>query len=373
MKLKSYFAGTVEAAIAQARQELGDDALLVNTRRAMPEARHLGDYEVVFASAPRPERPAGPEAPADAEGWKRVSNEVADLRRQLEKTAAMLARAGTPARYPFRSGRPAVELAAALVSRDLAPEVAEDIGEAAAEAVSRGAVPPDPASLAAFAAGELARRIPLDPSLGREGRPRRVAALAGPPGAGKTTAIVKLAAVYGLAARRPAQILSMDNVRIAAAEQLRVYAGILGIGFQMIETPTALAQALEEHRHKDLILIDTPGYGPRDMDAAAELARALSSHPEADVHLVLSAARKSADLLHAVERFEVFRPRKIVFTRLDETDAAGTAISAAIESGLPISFLSDGQQIPEDLRPASAEYLADLLLGERPSVRAVAA
>ena len=81
----------------------------------------------------------------------------------------------------------------------------------------------------------------------------------GPPGAGKTTTLVKLAVHYGLTSRRPVALLSTDTYRVAAAEQLRSYAAILGVAFQVVETVGALAQSLEEHRAKDLILIDTPG------------------------------------------------------------------------------------------------------------------
>src|SRR5438034_11387009 len=97
--------------------------------------------------------------------------------------------------------------------------------------------------------------------------------LVGPPGVGKTTTLVKLAARYGLAANKRAQIISTDVYRIAAADQLRALAAILGIGCDVVETPLALAQALAEHQSKDLILIDTPGLARGEMQDGADLAR----------------------------------------------------------------------------------------------------
>src|SRR5208283_3377129 len=105
----------------------------------------------------------------------------------------------------------------------------------------------------------------VQPTLGcGEASPRKVA-LVGPPGAGKTSTLVKLAINYGLACRRPVLLLSMDTYRVAAADQLRSYAAILGVGFQLAETVTALAQSIEENRGKELIFIDTPGMAAGDM------------------------------------------------------------------------------------------------------------
>jgi len=175
--------------------------------------------------------------------------------------------------------------------------------------------------------------------------------------------LVKLAANYALRARRPAQILSIDMYRVGAAEQLRSYAAILGIGFQALDTPRSLAQALEEHRHKDLVLIDTPGHSEKDIDVGHDLADFFRKHPEIDVHLTLTASMKSADLKHAVDRFNRFQPRKLLFTKLDETASPGTMLSEAVRTGKPISFLTDGQQIPEDIREADKDFLLDKIFG----------
>ena len=127
----------------------------------------------------------------------------------------------------------------------------------------------------------------------------------------------------------------MDDFRVAGADQLRSYAAILGAGFQALDNVGALAQALDEYRGKRLVLIDTPGYGPRDMDRAADLARFLSTRPDIATHLVLTASMKSADLTHVAERFEIFRPSSLLFTRLDETACFGTAFSLSVRQRKP--------------------------------------
>ena len=194
----------------------------------------------------------------------------------------------------------------------------------------------------------------------------KVVALVGGPGVGKTTTLVKLAAHYGLRARRPTHIISTDNLRVGAAEQLRSYAAILGVGFDLAETAVALGQLLNEHANKDLILIDTPGLSPGQMEDGAAVARFLGTDPRVDCHLVVPAYQKGADVTLLLDRFQPYGASKVILTRLDETEAIGGLLLALDESEARISFLSMGQTIPEDLEPASVARLLDLFVGDPP-------
>jgi flagellar biosynthesis protein FlhF len=209
---------------------------------------------------------------------------------------------------------------------------------------------------------ELERRFNVDPLLGYPDSGPRIAAVVGPPGAGKTTTLAKLAVACGLRRNRSVQLLSLDTYRIASSEPLRTYAGILGAGLQALASPKAVDQAIKAAANKDLILIDTPGFGPRDMDAAAEIAARFSSLPEIQVHLVLPATLKSADLIRAVDRFDLFRPSRLLFTRVDETSTFGPAFSEAARTAKPVSYLAAGQQVPEDLQEATKQRIVELML-----------
>jgi flagellar biosynthesis protein FlhF len=267
---------------------------------------------------------------------------------------------------------------AALASQEVLPSLAREIVEAAEARIlaARSAASPagDKSSIWRQAlVEEVHSRFTVEPRLGRGDSPPRIAALVGPSGSGKTTTLVKLAVQYGLAARRPVLLLSVDTLRIAAAAQLRSFAAILGVGFQVLETVGALAQAIEENRSKDLILIDTPGFGPADMEADCGLARFLSSRSDIDTHLVLSSSTKAADVTRMVDRFEIFRPQRLLFTRLDETESLGPILNEAARTRKPLSFFSNGQRIPEDLEAVTWDRLVERLLGAPASQAASAA
>ena len=356
MKLKSYFAESVEDALSQARRELGADAMLVNSHRTSQEFRHLGEYEVVCALTPGCEVEAAAERPENArpagrgQALDKLSQEVSVLRQQMERLASALARSG-PGMSGLTANPGLARIFAALTGAELDTDLAYEI-------VLRMGTQASGDLLIA----ELSKLLTVDATLGKGSGGSRIAALVGPPGSGKSACIAKLAAQFGIAARRPCHILTIDPYGIAASEQLRSYAAILGVGFQDLSTVTALAQALEELRQKDLILIDTPGLARAEMDDARGLARFLSDHPAIDTHLVLPTSMRSSDLQRVADQYEIFGARKLIFTKLDETDTFGPIVNHSARTGKAVSFLAGGRQIPEDLQPARADLIVDLVL-----------
>jgi flagellar biosynthesis protein FlhF len=378
MRIKSYYANSVEDGMAMARAELGPDAMLVNSRRTLPEARHLGDYEVVIVTdlSAAGDKAAPPSVPPASAGATRrgaagdqLSIEVSQLKRELEEMRRALTRT-TFVTSQWRASPDASDAYAALAASEVAPDLAREIVSAAEARLAAPSAEKtrvheriDGARLQRAVAEELESRIRVEPLLGRSEARSRIVALVGPPGAGKTTTLVKLAVNYGLAGRRPVLLLSADTYRVAAAEQLRSFATILGVGFQVVDTVVALAQTIEENRGKELIFIDTPGLATGDVADFGGLAQFLSTSTDIDTQMVVSSSMKSADLSRVVDSFEAFRPQRLIFTKLDETGSFGPILNESVRTGKPLSFFATGQRIPEDLEAASRGRLAELILG----------
>jgi flagellar biosynthesis protein FlhF len=391
MRLKSYFAGTVESAICLARQEMGEEAMLVSSRKTLPEAKHLGVYEVVFAAshdakleaaaparAARVEEPLAPPLSIPGPGAplpQNLVNEMVEVRRQLARLSTLVSRSAV--RNGLRAStvsNPTLDeldqlLAANEVDGDLACSILralEALGPTASPGDLRQAFRKDILGRFTVAAELSPWSCETATAVGVSAA-RRMVALVGPPGAGKTTMLAKLAVRFGISARRSTHIISYDGHRIATSEQLRSYAAILGVSFEAIDSVGALAQSLKESSRKDLILVDTPGYSGKDFDLSWELMRFLSTYPHVDVHLVLSCGAKSSDISRMVDRYSVFGPAKLLFTRLDETESYGVILNESSRTGLPISFLGAGPHVPDDFEPATEDRIADLLLEGRES------
>ena len=400
--MKSYFANSFRVAMEQARKELGPEAMLVTTRASALEARHLGEYEVVFAadlpssqdgqerapetqnespkraSPPASQKAGHPAAPSYAASTPAAGTDLGAMLGEMRAAAQIVAPGQFACWRPTPRGPPQTrDLVGEAVDREVPRELAQRLVSAAEKRLSvaspgvrdRSAgpqleVPRDPARLRGALAGEIQDAFQVDSRLGAlsgEGSPVMVA-LVGPPGAGKTATIAKLAVRRGLPARKLAVLISLDTLRVGASEQLRCYALLLGLGFQAVETNRALEQSLEEHRHKELILIDTPGFTLSDLNAACDSAEYLARRTDIQKHLVLPASMRYADLARMLTAYAVFRPSRLIFTRIDETETFGAVLSEAISSGRPVSFFCAGQRVPEDIKEADKRDLSEWLV-----------
>ena len=193
---------------------------------------------------------------------------------------------------------------------------------------------------------------------GFQTRPR-VMVLVGPTGVGKTTTIAKLAAAYGIggAGSRPLNVrmITIDNYRIAAKQQIEIYGHIMGIPVSCVENFEDLRKTIALYSQDvDLILVDTIGKSPRDYLKLAEMKELLSACGNgADVHLAVSSTTKSSDIRETLQQFEPFNYRSVVVTKLDETIRIGNVVSALLEKGKAVSYITDGQRVPQDISRAS--------------------
>ncbi|HOJ33951.1 MAG TPA: flagellar biosynthesis protein FlhF [Candidatus Hydrogenedentes bacterium] len=190
----------------------------------------------------------------------------------------------------------------------------------------------------------------------------RVVALMGTTGVGKTTAIAKLAAHYAVVRRARVAFVTADTYRVAAPEQLNVYADIIGVPMKIADDPREVAMAIRAFRSYDLVLMDTAGGSMFNVRHLHELKAILGAAQTDERILVLTVGSTIDDLRAAVENYRSLQPTSLMFSKLDETRQLGVMYTIAVESGLPVSYLSVGQEVPDDIRTATPELLAALVI-----------
>ncbi len=200
---------------------------------------------------------------------------------------------------------------------------------------------------------------PFSPNNGK----KRLAAFIGPTGVGKTTTIAKLAAVLSLKRGKQVGIISVDSYRIGAVDQLRTYASIMGLPCLSAFAPKDLKKAIETLQNKDVVLIDTAGQSHLDKDRMKELSRFMKGNLSISSHLVLSATIEQRDMKEAADNFAAIKPESYVFTKLDETRRRGAIIDQVSDLKMPISFIANGQRVPEDIFPARKRNILKFVLG----------
>ena len=192
----------------------------------------------------------------------------------------------------------------------------------------------------------------------------RIMAIVGPTGVGKTTTIAKLAAMHALNRGAKVAMITTDNFRVGAIEQLKTYAKIMDLPLEVAATSQELAKVLARHADKDLILIDTAGRSHKDAERLEELKGYLECHPGIETYLCMSATTRARELDEIIATFGVLPITRFLFTKLDESESYGCIVNMHLKHKLPLSYFTTGQRVPEDIEVASARKLAALVVKE---------
>jgi flagellar biosynthesis protein FlhF len=215
----------------------------------------------------------------------------------------------------------------------------------------------------------LADRIPVMGPDGYTALGGKRILFAGPTGVGKTTTIAKIAATQSLWGNKKVVLMTSDTYRIAAVEQLRTYAKILGIPIEIASDPKETQSAVKKHKDADLILLDTAGRSHYDGTRIDELRTLYDAYMPDSVHLVMAANINYRDMLDVIERMGVVPLSALLFTKLDETASYGTIFNVLHDMELPVSFFTIGQNVPNDIEIAQGDKFVELLFGHGPSLR----
>jgi flagellar biosynthesis protein FlhF len=249
------------------------------------------------------------------------------------------------------------DLIEADVNEDLARELVDRVRHESQDD------PSDASRLKNLLARTIEEEIPIAGPIQLTPGRRHLVALVGPTGVGKTTTIAKLAANYRLREKRRVGLITVDTYRIAAVEQLRTYAEIIDLPMEIVATPREMHQALARMADLDLILMDTAGRSPRDEVKIQELKSMLAEAAPDQVHLVLSSVASAGTLSKTAAQFAAVGTTALVLTKLDEATSLGNLLPLLRSSGLPLSYLTHGQNVPDDIAPAERARLARIVLG----------
>ncbi len=193
----------------------------------------------------------------------------------------------------------------------------------------------------------------------------RVIAFIGPTGVGKTTSLIKLASQYSLLHNARVALLTADTYRIGAVEQLRIYRDIIDIPFEAVNSPAEVTDALRRYSDRDLIFFDTAGRSPQNRRQIQDLKAMMEAAHPSETHLVLSATTKNSDLMSIVGKFGLVPINRFLVTKLDETKTHGILLNLAMALSVPFGYLANGQNVPNDIEVATPERMAQWVLGEQ--------
>ncbi|MCG8653034.1 MAG: flagellar biosynthesis protein FlhF [Pirellulales bacterium] len=377
MHIRTFRAASLQDALEEIRRQMGPEASVLHTRqvrdgwmgwlgRTYVEVtaglRDVNDAPptLPMESGPSPREtdtrhpgsmgaitPVSPTATA-AEGLVRTGKFVPPpLPPQLQSYRDALLSAGVPSETAMRWLDATTSFAANL---------GEQVGQGWLEHLKRS----------------IARELKIGGVIRTQPGDRRVVALIGPTGVGKTTTIAKLAAGFRIEARRRVGLVTIDTFRIAAVQQLKAYAEIMDLPMEVVERPDQMQSALDRLGDVDLVLIDTAGRSPRSDARIDQLAELLRTAQPDETHLVLSATSSAATIESVLQGFAPARPTAAILTKLDEASHTAGTLSAMVASqasaGMPLSYLTNGQQVPDDIAIADAETLLTRLLPAQPSL-----
>ena len=382
MQIKRFRARDMTTALRMVKDELGPEAVILSTRE-MKDRGELGPMVEVTAGVgynrptapvqamkaygrePETKKETKPEPKNEEKPAPRIEPALKGLEGGLAEIKELLLdltyRSTLSDRY--RSRTSLVRLYRRLLDSEVDPSIARALIERTADANGDGH------SLNGVIHDKLAGMFRIHSPFGPgPGKKTKYLALIGPSGVGKTTTLAKLAALGSVKLKKRMALISLDTIRLGAAEQIRTYARIMGLPVRVVLDRDEFLQAVELFDDVDMVLIDTPGRILSSPEERRDLEKALGLIDRASAMLVISAATKDRDIADVIKRCDRLPTESLVISKIDETGRFGNVINNLIKYKIPVSYLTNGQKVPDDLIPATPERLADLITaGAEPS------
>ena len=389
MKIRRYMAKNTQEAILKVKMDLGNEALILNTRKVKKKGllglfskpmvevlAAIDEYNVTRTEgeAAKPvEKPVTVKQPVEKinldekeEKIANLENKITNMEDMLQKIYMQMKQEDKTAQAPKEVNASAAPKIAGmfygnLLKNEVDADVARKIMDTAAAKLGSGAGVNDMAAqLYSIISGILGKPDTIKPGI--PGKPS-VIIFVGPTGVGKTTTLAKIAANYLLNQKKSVGLITADTYRIAAVEQLKTYAEILGIPVLVAYTAVEIREAVNQHSDKDIVLIDTAGRSHRNRAQFEELKGLIAASGADEVYLVLSATTSIRNCREILSSYEFLTNYKLIFTKTDEAPVQGIILNVKYLTGKSLSYITTGQSVPDDIETANIEKITKNLIG----------
>ncbi|MGI6576351.1 MAG: flagellar biosynthesis protein FlhF [bacterium] len=372
MKIKRYLAPNFQSAIEKVKIDLGKDAIILRTKRRK-KGGLLGFFgkelvEITAALGDSAQIRPVPNLPAT--GSFPPGDMLSNLQQELRELKKMVAGIASSQHSPMQIGgellkayRLLTDINNRLLHNGVTDANAAKILKELINQLPENALDDQQqvqGTIEHIIAAQLNLCMPINLTNGLQ-----IVALVGPTGVGKTTTIAKLAAKFALHENKDVALITTDTYRIAAVEQLRRYAEIMDLPLEVVYAAAELKQAINRHKEKKLILIDTAGSSQHNVLQLSQLRDMLQYSAHLRTYLVLSLTTKYSDLLDIVQKFQRVKYDALLLTKMDETTSYGSILNIVMDTEKPFSYITTGQSVPDDIEPFQPLKMAKYILGER--------
>jgi flagellar biosynthesis protein FlhF len=378
IRMKKFVASTMKDAMAQIKKEMGDGAIILKSQKIPSNDvfsfRNREKVEVLAALEPPesvaemaamaaspPSRSADYHRKLDTQ-WEMefVKEEIRSIRSTLEEISNKMKYDSMPS-LP----RQLMLFYQSLVGSGLDEKLVLDLVGKALATLS-GDILEDRKAIADFLVEEIAPLIPSSPFIPPPSPEPRVIAFVGPTGVGKTTSLSKLLTNRKIYQGRRMAVISADTYRIGAIEQLKKVANIAHVPLAVVYKPSQVVRAIQAYHDKDVIFIDTAGRSQSNHQHLQSLKEFMAAAKPDEIHLVVAANTRLQDMIETADRFAKVPFHRYLFTKLDETSGYGNVVNLLRHNEKPLSFLSYGQKVPDEIKWAkSLEFARMLISGKR--------
>jgi flagellar biosynthesis protein FlhF len=341
MQIKKFEARDVQEALRKVKEVLGEEAIILSTQKVKKPSSRAGSADgmrvEVVAATDQPVRPAT---------FSPTHFPTLDERKQTSRNP------GRIEEDPFVQS---------ILSTGLVPEFVNGLAEEIQNRRKDLSWARAPESYRDLLRSRLMDAVEVaKPYL----QGAKIWAFIGPTGVGKTTTLAKLAAHFALRMNKRLTLITIDTYRIGAIEQLKTYARILRVPIEVAINPEELKETIAKNVNQDILLIDTAGRNPHDPAVLEELKEFLTVHPAIENHLVLSATMKDRDMARMVHRFSALPIQSYIITKIYETEEYVPFFNQLLRYKKPLSYITNGQRVPEDIELATKGRVASLVLNQ---------